>query len=275
MSYGLDLIIGAQKAEFDIASRTKSLTLKIQIGLGLLAAVSVLFNDPLVVYATLGVTGLGIVWWFSENSKYSSARSCAERLRHFIVIKGAYGQVATPPEAEALLSCCHSPSSEWERRRDPNYFTSKAAPGALRLKEMLAESAFWTKAMAGFAAREYFLLFTIVISISGVALYALIAVASQSTLMTVTRMVVTAILTLISSDFLGAALTYLGVQGELKTLLARLDALGSAPNDYDVALIFSDYNLSVEAMPLFASGLHGRYEKVLNEQYNLFLTGAR
>ena len=81
---------------------------------------------------------------------------------------------------------------------------------------------------------------------------------------------------LLSADFLGAAISYGGARDAARRTVDRLQPYkAGVPALEPVMLILGDYNSAVESMPPFSSGLYPRHEKRLNEEYRMFLTGPR
>jgi signal transduction histidine kinase len=166
--------------------------------------------------------------------------------------------------------------AEAQRLNDPAYFASMAPPGVRRFVDMLEESAIWTTNLAGFAARETWIVFGLSLAVTLIALFSGVVFTDATRWQQVARVFFAMLVVLLSADFLGAAIGYDRARQEARRIVDRLQrhkVAGAALEG--VMVIFADYNSAVEAMPLFSSGLYPRHEKRLNEEYKMFLTGPK
>jgi len=152
-------LIGAQKAEFNFASRKRTWVIRVQIAIALLTAFCVPITSDYALYAAalLSMILVGVWFWLAEG--LTASRAHAERLRRASVIAGGLGIEISGAEYIELMRDGMASDSEKERLVDPDYFASRLSPGPQRMAEMLEESAIWTANLAKIAARETWLIF--------------------------------------------------------------------------------------------------------------------
>lgn len=269
-------LVGCQKAEFNHAATLRSNVLKLQTAIAILAAVTVPITSDIVLYlvAIIALCLAGASLYLTQQ--LSESRAHAERLRRTTMLVGGLGFQL--PGAELLELCREgsAPAEEAKRLVDPNYFASATLPGPGRMVEMLEESAIWTANLAKIAARETWLLFGCIFISMVLALLSAVAFASPTEWQLGARIVMAVLASLLSMDFLGAAISYGGARQAALRVVDKLQQhkAGEASLEH-VLLIFGDYNSAVESMPPFPSGLYPRHEKRLNEEYRMFLTGPQ
>ncbi|PZQ62380.1 MAG: hypothetical protein DI570_11045 [Phenylobacterium zucineum] len=269
-------LIGAQKAEFNHASALRTWVLRTQTAIAALAALTIPVKSDVVLYVVAIIAlGLALVWLYLWN-ELGESRSHAERLRRTTMLVGGLGVTLSGADLLELSREGKASQSEAKRLIDPDYFASKKAPGVPRLVDMLEESAIWTTNLAKIAARETWLLFGGFTVVMLLVLLSAAVVAEPSEWQLGARIIMAMLASLLSADFLGAAISYGGAAQAARRTVDRLQMhKGANPALEPVMLIFGDYNSAVESMPPFSSGLYPRHEKRLNEEYKMFLTGPQ
>lgn len=269
-------LIGCQKAEFNHASRLRTWVLRTQTAIAALAALTIPVKSDTFLYVVAVVALILTAAWFYLWNELAGSRSHAERLRRTTLLVGGLG---FPLSGAELIELCRegkAARSEATRLVDPEYFASKKPAGSARLVEMLEESAIWTCNLAKIAAREAWIFFGGLLLVFVLALFAAAAFASPSEWQLGARIVMAILASLLSADFLGAAISYGGARDAARRTVDRLQPYkAGVPALEPVMLILGDYNSAVESMPPFSSGLYPRHEKRLNEEYRMFLTGPR
>lgn len=269
-------LIGCQKAEFNHASRLRTWVLRAQTAIAALAAATIPVKSDVALYlAAVVALGLALGWLYLWR-ELGQSRAHAERLRRTTMLVGGLGIALGGAELMELCREGKAPEREAKRLVDPDYFASNKPPGIARLVDMLEESAIWTANLATIAARETWLLFGGFTVVMLLALLTATVVAEPSQWQLGARIIMAILVSLLSADFLGAAISYGGAGQAARRTVDRLQMYKCAnPPLEPVMLIFGDYNSAVESMPPFSSGLYPRHEKRLNEQYRMFLTGPR
>ena len=267
-------LIGKQKAEFDYASKTRSWTLRSQMALGLLSAVTVFISKDKYLYAAAIPTVLLIGMWFFQNARMVAARAFAERLRRATLILGGLGVEVSGDEMFELTSSGFSSISEAKRLIDPDYFADKGDPGPSRLSQWLEESATWTTTLADVAAREAWLYFGAALVTSLVVLLASILLLNIEEWERAARVFFAVLAVMLSADFLGSAIAYRAASGEARRIIERIqkNRVQGQPIEALMVLV-TDYNSVVESMPLFPKGLYNRHRERLQQAFQLYLTG--
>jgi hypothetical protein len=269
-------LIGCQKAEFNHAAFLRTWVLRTQTAIAALAAITIPITSAIFLYvAAVIALVLGGVWFYLWN-ELSASRAHAERLRRTTILVGGLGFSMAGAELMELARDGKASQAEAKRLVDPNYFASTKPPGVARLIDMLEESAIWTANLAKIAALEAWLFFGGFFVLLLLALLAAAVLTSPSEWQLGARIVMAILVSLLSADFLGSALSYDGARQTARRVVDRLQLhKGAAPSLEAVMLIFGDYNSAVEAMPPFSRGLYPRHERRLNEEYKMFLTGPQ
>ncbi|WP_374470729.1 hypothetical protein [Phenylobacterium sp.] len=270
-----DLLVGYQKAEYARSGSMRTRAMCAQVALAIVSAITAfplpdVVSTLLAVVATLVALALGWATWEGRKS-----RSCAERLRRTILLLNGLGAPLSESELRDITSVCSATRSEADALRDPAYFKSKAPLGARRLAENLAESAFWTRTLAGYASKDAWALFVGGVTFGLVVLAATLII--QPTIATLGLRVVTVLLVLLlSADFCGVARAYASAASEIEVIAERLNAeLRREPDLLAVVRILTDYNAAVEGMPQFSAKLYDRHRDELNQLHGMWLTGRQ
>ena len=276
MASEISSLIGCQKAEFNHAANLRTWVLRIQASIAALAAITIPVKSDFILYLfAVAVLALALLWFYLWN-ELSASRAHAERLRRTTLLVGGLGFSISGAEMLELTRDGKASHTEAERLIDPNYFASKKLAGPARLAEMIEESAIWTANLAKIAAQEAWLFFMALAVIFVLALLTAAAVVSPSEWQLGARIVMVILASLLSADFLGAAISYGAARDAARRVVDRLQSHKmEAPALEPIMLILSDYNSAVEAMPPFSSGLYPRHEQRLNKEFRMFLTGPQ
>jgi len=269
-------LIGCQKAEFNHAAALRTWVIRTQTVIAALAAATIPVKSDVALYVVAVIAlGLGVVWLYLWK-ELGESRGHAERLRRTTMLVGGLGITLGGAETLELSREGKAPHKEVKRLIDPEYFASKKPPGVPRLVDMLEESAIWTANLARIAAQETWLLFGGSIVVLLLVMLAAAAIGQPSEWQLGARIIMAILASLLSADFLGAAMSYGGAYQAAKRTVDRLQLYkGASPALEPVMLVFGDYNSAVESMPPFSKGLYQRHEKRLNEEYKMFLTGPQ
>ncbi len=269
-------LIGCQKAEFNHAAALRTWVVRTQTAIAALAVITIPITlDTGLYVAAVIALALAAVWLYLWI-ELSASRGHAERLRRTTMLVGGLGFRMAGAELLELARDGKASQAEAKRLIDPDYFASGKPPGVPRFVEMLEESAIWTRNLAKIAAQEAWLLFGGFFLIMVLALLAAAAIMSASEWQLAARIVMAILVSLLSADFLGSAISFAGARRAAQRVVDRLQLYkGAAPSLEAVMLIFGDYNSAVESMPPFSGGLYPRHQKRLNEEYKMFLTGPQ
>lgn len=265
-------LIGRQIAEFDVAAKLRTRVIQIQLAIGAITALTAFVTDDHALYlAAILVVVLAGVWVFL-SWRMVKVRAHAERLRRTTLVAGGLGLELDGAELLELAADASASEEAARSKARDDYFASKSPPGPRRLAEMLEESAFWTTALAGKASKEAWVLFICTIASLAVLLTASVVVLSPGRWELAARAALALLAVMLSTDVLGAALSYTSVANETRRTIDRLEGyLKSGAPLERLLLILSDYNSAVESMPTFPAKLYSRHEKALNEQYGRYM----
>src|ERR1051326_6141015 len=267
MSLSVDQLVGYQRAEFTRAAKLKNRLLWIQFVVALPAAISVFFDNGLVLYylALAGAVLLAVYIW--TDRAYRSHREAAECGRRATLIYGGFGETMSAGDQLRLRTDFRVPESEAKAAEKPGYFATYAASGPQRLGQMVEESAFWTEALQAASARFTGVIFALVI-IAFLATAIWLPFSKPSALMIVARVFLALLVFLLSSDVYGSVSGYWAASKsvrEIRLRLAEICARGYPSGD--VLLAMADYNAAVEAAPLQIPFLYGWMENRLNAEW--------
>jgi membrane protein implicated in regulation of membrane protease activity len=267
-------LIGFQKAEFGQCARLRSHVLRWQAAAMMAAALSAMIQIPAALYVLSILTLIAAVAAFFCNHSLSTSREHAEKLRRATMLIGGLGLNLSGAELLELRQGGSASIETAQQLADSNYFVSDKPLGASRLVDMLEESAIWTANLSRYAARETWIFFLAMASVLICALLAAILFSSPTEWQIGARIVVAILIGLFTVDFLGAALAYNDANRVALRVVDRLQKYKeTSPTTEQILVIFGDYNYAVQNMPPFPKGLYHRYEKRLNEEHRMFLTG--
>lgn len=247
----VNLLLTHQRAELNRAQSLQVAVIFLQLGIAVLAAMSVLVTDnlPLMNIAIAGfivVSALFFVSWLCAKHK-----NAGDEARRTVLIASGSGYVIPPPRLRDLRTD-FSVSIEKKVWSDVNqYFRTTEPPGSQRLMEMVEESAFWTSELH----KTSFWSWIVIILIFTGAPFGLWWYAAQSAVasenIVFTRMMIALFVFLVSSHVLGAAFAHLSAHRKIKLILARIPAIAEQRYPHsEVVLTMGDYNATVEAAPM-------------------------
>ncbi len=251
MNEDVQQLIGHQVAEFNLATRYFLSKFLLQLCTVAVAVSSVLTLDSTSSYWLAIVSFVLALGWAASDIKYRSIRTCAERARRATLIMGGLGKKISSNELNNIRECLASSEASGKKLENPDYFVTKAAPGTVRLAELLEESAFWTLDLQRTSAAIMWSLFVIVIILAGGSLFFLIPDTPNEQLMKTARVVCVGLSFAVGADLFGTARGYSTTAKTLDRLLHRFDS-AKARNypEPDMLLMLSDYNAAVENTPL-------------------------
>jgi hypothetical protein len=175
--------------------------------------------------------------------------SLAEEGRRRALLCDAMG---APPGALALRVLRASFSKRAERtahaHEDPNYYASTAAPGPMRLRDHLQESAFWSQELYSSAARAAGLAAGVLLLLVIVALFVVVGWGSANASLAVARVGVVFLSFLVVSDIATQALAWHDAAEKSRDVTQRLE--GDTLNEHSTALaVFGDYSVATATTP--------------------------
>ncbi len=268
MNQALVELIGYQRAEFARAAALRMWMIAAQVAVVVPAIASVFVDDPhcVLLLAATGVLAL-LVWLYFER-RYSERRRASGRARRATLIMGGLGQPISGVELLSIRELISVSEADAKPFQDPDYFSSKAVPGRMRLGEMLQESAFWTSRMQRESARVMWAAFLLSIIVAAFAFTVVVSLATEPVDNQVARVVLAIVTLLMSTDILGSAVAHSEAASLTDRIVSRLaDAEGRAYPEADVLLILSDYNAVVESTPIAVPGLYRLHQARLNRLF--------
>jgi len=264
-------LVGRQRAEFQHASKLRTWSLRLQLAIGILGICSVVVTNDVWLYI-LAVSGLAsaALWLWLANETIET-RAHAERIRRATMIAGGLGVVFDSVELLELANDGRASQAQADKLHDANYFSSARSVGVLRFLEMLEESAIWTTNLAKVAARETWGIFGISIIVVVFIVFCGLALFPIRQELIALRAFFAISAVILSTDFLGTAVSYDRARRETQRTIDRVQRLKETGASIEAAiLIFAEYNAAVEGAPVFSNGLYPRHSKSLNAEYDKY-----
>lgn len=262
-------LVGLQRAEFAKAARLQQWILRTQLGIAALAAVGVLFEAPLVSYVVAIVALCLAGVWAAVGWQYRASRAQAERARRATLLMQGLDEGISDGELRKLKLDFTVSAEQGRVCEDPDYYAAQAEPGLARLVEMLEETSFWScHLLKGSARRSWFAFIGFVVT--GLILFLLaILVFEGDRLQGAARLLCVLLTFVVSTEVVGAALSYSDASQALATILPRIEAVRASGNrTVDLLMILSDYNSAVEGAPMFWPGLYDKERDRLNQLWS-------
>ncbi len=262
-------VVSAMRTEFDRARKWLLFSLGLKfliVGISLFslrAGDGSAFPKFTLVFAALAQLALFFCRWRSTEHQ-----SFGNQLRLDALLEHGLG-VGLSPLTEARV---HQRIGPFDENADTStYYASTLPAGPMRLVDDVAESAFFTAALA----RRSFTILIGVITVAVVALVfgftSLVLVgASEDSLQLASRVVILAVTFWVADDLILIASTYYGVFRDCDQILQKADVFFScsAKNPLqDAYSILCDYHLAAGISPPFAATLYKRLNTRLSKTW--------
>jgi hypothetical protein len=265
VSNHLHRLVGLQRAQAGKAAKLQSWILFVQIALALLAAATVyIANDTGAYLAAVATFGLAAVWAFL-GWRYRDGRGQSERARRATLLMNSLGAELAPSDRRDLEACFNVTAEQGRACEDPDYYAAGAIVGNERLAEMLEETAFWSSRLMRYSARQTWWLFAVFMLLFLVLLLSSLPFVGVQHLLGAVRVGCAMLVLLVSTDIIGAALSYTSAANVLDRMGPRLDRVRTAGFPlHDLLFILCDYNSAVEGAPMFGPGIYAKHKDELN-----------
>ena len=268
-------LIGLHRAEFGKASALQARILFVQAVQVSIAVLSVFISNATVAYVFALISCAAACVWIWLWAEYKASRGLAERVRRLTLVADGLGMTISEAELLQIKASFSVSEAEAERLADRNYYDVAAGAGPARLAGMIEQSAFWSAYLLRKSAvwTWVYLAGTIACIL---ALLVSIPLMDADAGLTGARIACAAILFPLSSDFLGAALSYRSAAAEVEQVKTRLLAARTAGTPLpDVLTIMGDYNAAVEGAPMFVRGVYKKHNERLNWLWAEYQAGVR
>ena len=262
-------LVGLQRAEFAKAARLQKWILRIQRGIAALAAIGVLFEAPLLTYVfAIAALCLGGVWAV-VGWQFRASRAQAERARRATLLMQGLDERISDGELRKLKLDFTVTVEQGQGCEDPDYYAAEAAPGLARLSEMLEETSFWSCHLLSASARRSWFACMGFVAVGVILFMLAVLVFEGDRLQGAARLLCVLLTFVVSTEVVGAALSYSGASQALATILPRIEAVRASGNrEVDLLMILSDYNSAVEGAPMFWPGLYAKERDRLNRLWS-------
>ena len=259
-------LVGLQRAEFAKAARLQQWILRLQCGIAVVAAIGVLFEAPIVSYVVAIVALALAAAWATAGWRYRTSRAQAERARRATLLMQGLGEAISEGELRKLKLDFTVSVEQGRKCEDKNYYAAQEAPGLPRLVEMLEETCFWSCHLLRGSAQRSWIAFIAFVSVGLILFLVTVPVFDGDRLQGAARLLCVLLTFVVSTEVVGAALSYQDASGALSTILPRIEAVRASGNKtVDLLMILSDYNSAVEGAPMFWPGLYEKERDRLNQ----------
>lgn len=275
MSTTYQQLIGLHRAELDKAAVFQRCILVVQ-GVQMFAAVTSVFVTDVTaayVFALISAGAAGVWMWLWKTFKES--RGLAERVRRLTLVAGGLGMRISDVELLEIKSSFSVSEAEADRLADPNYYDVAADAGPSRLAGMIEQSAFWSAFLLRKSVKQT--LWYLGSSLACIVLlFASIPFLEGDAALAGARVACAALIYSLSTDFLGAVLSYRNAANEVEQVKTRIQTARAKGFPLpDVLTIMGDYNAAVEGAPMFALGVYKKHNERLNGLWAEYQAGMR
>lgn len=275
-AFGNERLLTYQRVELDCSRRFQDLALIAQLGVAVVAAVSV-YSDNNIIQLNFALVGfLLAALWLALAHKQRSHRAAGDQARRVILLASGLGERFS---AEQRLRVFDGFSVSIEGRplvREEDHFASREAPGYRRLAELIEESAYWTRDLQRSSAAWIRNVLASAALLIGCALWTGLLALPTDASISLARVLVAALVFLVSSDLLSSIFAYREAATAIGVILQRVET--AAARDYpasDIMLLMSDYNAIVESAPFALPGVFRWRNTDLTRRWRNYLEQKR
>lgn len=275
-AFGNERLLTYQRVELDCSRRFQYFALIAQLGMAIVAAVSV-YSDNNVIQLNFALVGFFLAaCWLALAHKQRSHRAAGDQARRVILLASGLGKRFS---AEQHLRVFDGFSVSIEGRplvREEDHFASREAPGYRRLAELIEESAYWTRDLQRSSAAWIRNVLASAALLIVCALWTGLLALPTDASVSLARVLVAALVFLVSSDLLSSIFAYREAATGIGVILQRVET--AAARDYpasDIMLLMSDYNAIVESAPFALPGVFRWRNTDLTRRWRNYLEQKR
>lgn len=257
------------RAGFDRAENLLTRKQRLECAL-LVVAVGAMCLEGAVAYA-LSVMALLLqaLAWLARFHGLSTHR-LSERAKRQALLLDALGSLEGSLELTDLRTEFETPITESAKRADAaTYYSSSEAPGPARLRDLVLESAFWSKHLYRKSAIRS--LRRVGLWLVGIltALFLSIPEASGDTRLLVARVLLLLLGSVVMFEDLGDGLSWLAASTGTERVCARAEHVNS-PSHHQQLALFADYSAATVVAPPIPDGIYEREKDRLNSLWKTY-----
>jgi hypothetical protein len=261
-------LLALSLASAELARRRLAMRVWLHIGTLALTILAFWFGEPFVqLPAAVAVITEAVAWWLRVSAEVLHGKG-REAMRSALLCD-AMSSGETIDSADLRASFNKEVYREAERIQVDDYYASSAPPGKERLRDLLAESAFFSKHLFAAASQHAFVLGLLPLVCVIVAIVLAAPFANAPATLLLTRLLVGLLAVLISADSFGHALAW----HRSSQLANRVDHALSPNEAISMeALIasFADYGVATSNCPPVPSmiylSMRDRLNRIWQEQ---------
>lgn len=275
-AFGNDQLLTHQRAELNKAQRYQNFAVAAQLGVALVAALSVYSNDN-VIQLNLAISGFTLAFmWFALARKQRVHQSAGDQARRVVLLASGLGERFSAEQRLRVFDKFSVPIVGLPLVRDEAYFASRAAPGYRRLAELIEESAYWTRDLQQASAVIVQAMLVAFATLMALALWLSIPRLPSDAAVSMARVLVAILVFLLSSDLVGSIFAHREAASAIGEILQRTEtAAARGYPEADVLLLVSDYNAAVECAPFALPGVFKLRRSSLTRRWRAYLENKR
>lgn len=271
-AFNNDRLLTHQRAELDTAQRYQNFALASQLSVAVLAAASV-YADKNGVQLNLAILGFLLAFvWFAFARKQRAHRSAGDQARRVVLLASGLGERFSSEQRLRIFDKFTVPVIGTPLIREEGYFASRAAPGYVRLAELIEESAYWTRDLQQTSGVILQGVLASAALLMAIALWLGIPILSVDATVSMARVLVAFLVFMLSTDVVGAIFAHREAAVTIGEILQRVET--AAARGYpaaDVLLLMSDYNALVESAPFALPGVFKLRRLDLTRRWRAYL----
>lgn len=275
-AFGNERLLTYQRAELDRSRQFQDMALLAQLGVAVVAAVSV-YSDNNAIQLNFALVGfLLAALWLALAHKQRSHRAAGDQARRVILLASGLGERFSAEQRLRVFDGFSVSIEDKPLVREEEHFASREAPGYRRLAELIEESAYWTRDLQHSSAAWIRNGLVGAALLIGCALWTGLLALPTDASISLARVLVAALVFFVSSDLLSSIFAYREAAAAIGVILQRVET--AAARDYpssDIMLLMSDYNAIVESAPFALPGVFRWRNADLTRRWRTYLEQKR
>jgi hypothetical protein len=258
-------LLALSRAASEQAKRRLSLRLRIHLLTLALTLAAFWLPEPWVqLPVALAVITEAVAWWLRVSAQL--LHDDAEQAKRVALLCNAFGCAESKVGADLRVAFSESVHKDAESLDDRGYYSSDEQLGTARLRDLVQESAFFSKHLYAAAAKRA--AFIGVAPIVGLVAAIILAAPFSDPRMAVViaRVLVAFLALLISADILGYALAWNAGRALAERVDCTLERIDLA-SDHELLAAFADYGVVTSTTPPIPTGLYDKTRERLNQAW--------
>jgi len=275
-AFAIDRLLTHQRAEFDRSQRYQGWAILAQLGVAVVAAVSVYSNDnrTQLNFALIGFLLAALWLWLVRRQR--DHRSAGDQARRVALLTSGLGAHFSAKQRLRIFDRFTVPIEGRKLQREEVHFASRMAHGYERLAELVEESAYWTLDLQRTSAAIVQGVLLAIAAVLAASLWMGLLTLPTDTTVSVARVLIAVLVFLLSSDVIGIIFAHREATATIAEILQRVEtAAARGFPEADALLLMSDYNAAVESAPFALPFVFKLRDKHLTRRWRNYLENKR